>query len=253
MSDLQIEDVGVVRVLTISGPGRANALRRGTIRELDAAIAAVEREVAAGESIAGVVITGEGGRFSAGADVSELSGTIDDLDFDDDLEILTNRISCVAVPIVAAVEGACFGAAIDLAWSCDLVVVADSTRLGLPATRLGILYNPATLARLHARLGGAIVRRLVVVGQEFDGATIGAAGGAHVVDPGAALDTATALVAGMAGVSAATGATKAVLNALDSGVFAGADWGATRHQLLASAERSAALRAGRDVLGKWPT
>ncbi len=254
MSDVRVDHIDEVRLLTITRPERANALRRETIEGLTEAVAEVEQAVADGRLIAGVVITGEGARFSAGADVGELSGTIDDLGFDDELEALTARIARVPVPVVAAVEGACFGAAVDLAWSCDLVVIADNTRVGLPATRLGILYNPVTLVRLHARLGGAIIRRLVVVGEELDGAVVAAAGGARVVDPGTALDTATALVAaGADGISGAVGATKEVFATLDAAHFNAADWTATRRELLASDERAAALRAGRDALGKNQT
>ena len=244
MSDIRTNDAGGIRVIVIDRPERANSLRLSTIADVADAIADTD------PSITGLIITGSGGRFSAGADVGELAGSIDDLRFDDALQALTTLIAALPIPVVAAIEGACFGAAVDLAWSCDLVVLAETTRIGLPATRLGILYNPVTLARLHARLGGAIVRRLVVAGEELDGVTVASAGAARGVEAGATLETARSLIAAAGGVPAAVGATKAVLAALDAGDFHPTDWTATRHELLASPERMAALRAGRERLGR---
>ncbi len=246
MTDTQLDVVKGVDVVAMARPGHANALRRDTIRELHEAIKRIEDDTTRTEPIKGVIITGQGARFSAGADISELSGTIDDLDFDNELEALTHRITHCPFPVVAAVEGACFGAAIDLAWSCDLVVLSSTTRLGLPATRLGILYNPVSLARLHARLGSAAVRRLVIAGAELDGATVGAtSGAAQVVEPGTAFDTAVDLLSRGTGVPEAVSATKALLAALDASAFDPSAWEARRRVLLGSQHRKAALQDAR--------
>lgn len=159
---------GSIWQVEMDRPERANALRRRTIRQIEAVLDAAEapesdavRET--GPDARGVLLTGGLERFSAGADLSELNGTIGDLGFDDELERLCRRLTLSPLPVVAAVEGACYGAAVDLAWACDTVVVSDEARLGLPSTSLGILYNPSSVARLHARLGSPTVRRLMSV------------------------------------------------------------------------------------------
>ena len=119
--------------------------------------------------ISGVVITGGSRRFSAGADLAAFTGSLEDIEFDDELERLCRRITHSPLPIVAAVEGACYGGAVDLAWACDAVVVSEEARLAVPSTRLGILYNPVSVARLHSRLGSPVVRRLMVLQQELAG------------------------------------------------------------------------------------
>ncbi|MCP3937397.1 MAG: enoyl-CoA hydratase/isomerase family protein [Actinomycetia bacterium] len=250
MTDVHFEVIDGVAVLALARPERANALRRATIAEFDETLARIEEDLDSRESVRGVMITGQGPRFSAGADVDELSGTVDDVGFDDDLEALTGRIARLSVPVVAAVEGACFGAAIDLAWACDLVVVSRTARLGLPATRLGILYNPVSMGRLHARLGSVILRRLTVVGEELDGAAVGSAGAARVVEPGAAREVALDLLSRASGVPNAVAATKALLATLDAEDFDPTDWQPTRHELLAAEERSVALKSSRESLGK---
>ncbi len=242
--DSSVERRDDVVVVSIDRPATANALRRQTITGLGQALEEAERE-----QMRALVLTGSGGRFSAGADFSQLTGTIEDLTFDDELESLATAIAMSPVVVVAAVEGSCFGAAVDLAWSCDSVAVATNTRIALPATQVGLLYNPQSLARLHARMGPSVLRRLVVVGEELSGAIVGAAGAALAVDPGTALETAIRLGQGV-GTAEATTITKAAFAALDSGHFDPPAWQRQREDLLSSPSRFDALtKRKNDVKG----
>ena len=255
MSDVAHIVDGSVWLVEIARPERANALRRQTIRELEAVVGRAEAqhsvEAAADEAgVSGVMITGGAGCFSAGADLFELNGTIDDLTFDDELERLCRRLAHSPLPIVAAVEGACHGAAIDLAWACDAVVVSAQARFALPAISLGILYNPASVARLHARLGSSTLRRLMVLRQELPGDELGA-GAAVVVRAGTAVDVAKHLLRAPAPHSEASAVTKALLASLDAGLeHAPAVWQERREALLASPERRRALEARRASMNK---
>ena len=239
----------------IDRPERANALRRRTIRQIEAVLDAAEASESdaareTGANARGVLLTGGLERFSAGADLSELNGTIDDLGFDDELERLCRRVTLSPLPVVAAVEGACYGAAVDLAWACDAVVVSDEARLGLPSTSLGILYNPSSVARLHARLGSPTVRRLVVLQQELSGRELPPAI-AMVVRAGTTVETAKSLLGALRVDSAATAATKALLALLDSGEeFDPAVWQPEREARLTSQARRAALEDRRAAIGK---
>ena len=254
MSDVIHHVDGSIWQVEIDRPERANALRRRTVREIEAVLDSAEatgsgaaRE--AGASAAGVVLTGGVRVFSAGADLSGMSGTIDDLGFDDELERLCRRLTLSPLPVVAAVEGACFGAAIDLAWACDTVVVSEEARLALPSTSLGILYNPSSTARLHARLGSPTVRRLMVLQQQLSGGEL-PPGTATVVASGTTVDTARSMLEALRSDSAATATTKALLASLDRGEgFDPAEWQPEREALLASPERRRALEARRAAIG----
>lgn len=256
VNDLIIQRRSGARILEINRPDRANALRRGTIRRLADTLREIERQIegqienqtAGDESPGGVVITGAGGRFSAGADLAELTGTIADAGFDDELESLTTAIASHPLPVIAAVEGSCVGAAVDLAWSCDAVVVSRTARIALPATRLGILYNPSALARLHARMGAMLLRRLVVLGDEIGGPEVAAGGAAVLVEDGTAVSEAVQLLARTGGAGAAGAATKALLASLDTGSFDASAWEEQRRVLLAAPERLRALEDRRDSL-----
>ena len=252
MSDIRHRVDGPVWRVEIHRPARANALRRETIRQIEAVLDSAEASGAgeAGAEAPGVVITGGLERFSAGADLSELSGTIDDLGFDDELERLCRRLAASPLPVLAAVEGACYGAAVDLAWACDAVVVSEQARLAVPSTSLGILYNPSSVARLHARLGSPTVRRLMVLQQVVAGRDL-PPGAAIVVPAGTAADTADSLLDGSSGHRGATEATKALLASLDSAErFDPAAWQPTREALLASPARRRALEARRAAISK---
>ena len=253
MSDI-IRSVGASIIqIEINRPARANALRRITIRQMAAALDSAEGRDQArdtGASPVGVLLTGGPERFSAGADLSELNGTIDDLEFDDELEGLCRRLTLSPLPVVAAVEGPCYGAAVDLAWSCDAVVVSTEARLALPSTSLGILYNPVSVARLHSRLGSPTVRRLIVLQQELSGREL-PPGTAMVVPAGTATETARSLLRVPSFNSGPTAATKALLASLDSGEeFDPAVWQPEREARLASPARRAALEARRASLSK---
>ncbi|WP_420614323.1 enoyl-CoA hydratase/isomerase family protein [Candidatus Spongiisocius sp.] len=252
MSDVVSSVDGSIRQIEINRPQRANALRRRTLRQIEGVLDAAEAQGSGAARATGVVLTGGLERFSAGADLFELDGTIDDLGFDDDLEALCRRLALSPLPVVAAVEGACYGAAVGLAWSCDAVVVSDEARLAVPSAGLGILYNPSSLARLHARLGSQTVRRLIVLQQELSSRQL-PPGAAMIVRAGTTLETAKGLLAAHAdsAATAATAATKALLAALDSGEgFDAAGWQSEREALLASPARGAALEARRAGIGK---
>ena len=255
MSDVTHGVDGLVWQVTMDRPERANALRRETIRQIEAVLDSAEatgsdaaRE--AGTSTIGVLLTGGPNAFSAGADLSELNGTIDDLTFDDELERLCRRLTLSPLPVVAAVEGACYGAAVDLAWACDAVVVSEEARLGLPSTSLGILYNPASTARLHARLGSPTVRRLMVLQQQLPGRELPPST-ATVVPPGTTVETARSMLRALCFDSSAIAATKALLAALDRGEgFDPAEWQAEREARLASPARRRALEARRAAISR---
>ena len=255
MSDVIGSVDGSIWQIKIDRPERANALRRETIRQIGAALNRAEGSISdaareADTGAAGMLLTGGPRAFSAGADLSEQNGTTDDLGFDDELERLCRRLVLSPLPVVAAVEGACYGAAIDLAWACDAVVVSDEARLALPSTRLGILYNPSSTARLHARLGSSTVRRLMVLQQELAGREL-PPDAATVVRAGTAIETAKSLLGAHSADPEATAATKALLASLDRGEgFDPAEWQPQRTALVASPARRRALEARRAAIGK---
>lgn len=135
-------DEGIV-VLTIDRPGRRNALDLATQRELKAAFEAFEADPLARV----LVLTGTGTEsFSAGADLVELaSGVPADPEA---FPVLGSNVE-VTKPVIAAVNGAAYGAGFMLAQQCDLCVASRSALFAITEARWGRgAPYAATLPRL---------------------------------------------------------------------------------------------------------
>ncbi len=223
--------------VTMNVPERRNALSKDVLEQLGVVLGAVEDA-----GVRAVVLTGAG-NFSAGADFADLTGTVADLGYDDLLAETTRAVGAVSVPVFAAIEGACIGAGLDLAMAADVRVAGESAWLQVPAVRLGLLYSPAAIARLHRSLPRETVTRLLVLAERFPAAAAHTAGlVSHVVADGSALERAHRLAAAVAGYPTdALRQTKALLGALDAGTVEDTHWQQVRERLLASPARRDAV------------
>ena len=157
---VRIEKAGRVAHLVLDDQGaKVNTLGTGSIGELEAAFDLMEKD---GEIDAVVVRSAKPGNFIAGADVKELAGMSRSPQAHDlGLQAarrgqgLMNRIEDFPKPVVAGINGACLGGGLELALACHARVVTreDSTRLGLPELKLGILPGFGGTWRLPRLLG----------------------------------------------------------------------------------------------------
>lgn len=249
MSDdvLKITRRGRTLCLQMAATARKNALSRPLLAGLTRAVQA------AGEDTAGIVITGGLDIFSAGADFREITGTSADVAYDDAVGELTGAIRASGKLVIAAIEGPCIGAAVDVALNCDLRVAAQDSYLLLPAIRLGLLYNPEAINRLRQTYPRDTIRRLLLLGERFvaeDALTGGLV--SRVVARGEALATAAALLEEVTEAQLpALAATKQLLAAQDGDAYRADDWHTKRVQLLDSeARRDAVERARRHFVKK---
>jgi len=96
-----------------------------------------------GEGLRGVVLTGAGRHFCAGADLEALQRRLPDaatlaraLDAG---KVLLDRIREAPVPVVAAISGQCLGAGLEIALACHARVAASGAMLGFPESELGLM------------------------------------------------------------------------------------------------------------------
>ena len=143
-----------VTVITLDRPERRNALNHDALEELDTAI---HRAV---DTSRAVVVTGAGGPFCSGADLTEL----EDVGFTDRLAEVLGRLSQVPVTTVAAISGSCMGLGMQLAVACDVRVVADDAAFAVPVARLGLMVDHWTLERVARFWGEGAARQLVLTG-----------------------------------------------------------------------------------------
>ena len=157
---------GVLR-LTINDPERRNPLSMSLFGALEGAVRAVPGDVRV------VVLTGAGEQvFASGADLSELGlGGSEGLggDFGKTMEAAQAAIEACPAPVVARIQGHCLGAGYQLALACDLRVAVDTARLGVPASRFGLLPGPVHHRRMIQQLGPQVTRLLMLTGRSFSG------------------------------------------------------------------------------------
>ncbi|KRE62487.1 enoyl-CoA hydratase [Nostocoides sp. Soil756] len=148
-----------VAVVTVDRPERRNALNLEALEELHAAV--VEAVDAGARAL---VITGAGGHFCAGADLTEL----EDVGFTQRLAEVLRHLAAVPVTTVAAVEGSCMGLGMQLALACDVRVVADTARFAVPVAKLGLMVDHWTLDRLARLWGEGAARHLTLTAAVLD-------------------------------------------------------------------------------------
>ena len=178
---------GTTIVLTLNNPQRRNALAMPLREGLIAAFESIETD----RAIRAVVLTGAGGTFCAGGDITAMNVKT----LADGLERfrVTHRLVRLMIrcgkPIVAAVEGYAVGAGLSLALCCDTIVAADDSRFGAGFGRIGLIADLALNHTLPARIGLGRARQVLLYGEQMDATAAERIGLVdHVVPKGAALD-----------------------------------------------------------------
>jgi enoyl-CoA hydratase len=159
---LLYRDHGIAEVAVGDGR-RGNALSSGDWRELEHAF----RRLAQDDELRAVVVRGQGGMFSAGSDMREWveADLTDVAESFAAMEAAFTAIEDLPVPVIAEVAGVAAGAGCQLALACDLQVLAETARIGMPIARLGILVSPAFAARLSVLAGPGVARELLYTGR----------------------------------------------------------------------------------------
>ncbi len=165
---------GPVVVLTLNRPDRRNALGRELVATL---IDAIDAE-AADHATRAVVIAATGSVFCAGMDLKEAAA---DTAGSPEAEVaavadvraiadLIDRVHRLPKPTVAAVQGDALAGGAGLAIACDLMVMAESARLGYPEVRRG-LVAAVVLHDLARAAGDRRARQLLLTGEPIEAAT----------------------------------------------------------------------------------
>lgn len=187
MSEIVVEALGAIAVIRLNRPRRLNALDNALMSELVGALEACDTNGTTRVAI----VTGDERAFAAGADIGELAHPGPHLE-------VWDRLWQVGLPLIAAVRGMALGGGLELAMSCDLLVVADDARLGQPEIRLGLMPGAGGTQRLTRAVGKTTAMEMVLLGRELSGSEAFARGLASACVPaervlGKATDMAAAL------------------------------------------------------------
>ncbi len=159
-------DPAVVTV-TINRPARRNALTLAMWTELGRIFSSLSTDAA----VRAVILTGAGGAFSAGADISEFSAVRATVEDGHAYEAAANRcqvaISSCAKPTIAAISGPCFGGGVGVALSCDFRVADPSAYFAIPAARLSNVYGIVETRALFDAVGLAVAKEVLFTGRRY--------------------------------------------------------------------------------------
>ena len=202
------EDREGVRTLTLNRPDRKNAINPRLWVELADALRATARD-----DVRVLVITGAGGTFCSGADIS----TPEDIHPRHKLRRLTDvalALHDLAIPTIAKVTGVAVGAGWNLALGCDFVVATPESRFCQVFSKRGLSVDLGGSWLLPKLVGLQQAKRLVLLAETIDAEEARSLGLVTWVKPDGEIDDFVADLAGRlaAGPPVALAQSKALLN-----------------------------------------
>ncbi|THD63314.1 enoyl-CoA hydratase [Phenylobacterium sp.] len=177
---------GRVAIVSVDNQTKLNSLSSEVMAQFVAAFA----ELATEPDLRAVVLTGAGGKaFIGGANIDEMA----QLASPEAARVFILKVHgcCRAirdlpVPVIAAVNGWCLGAGLEIAAACDMRIAAETAVFGMPEVKLG-LPSVVEAALLPALIGWGRTRRILMTGETFSAADAAAWGLVEEVHPAALL------------------------------------------------------------------
>ncbi len=168
---------GVVEV-TLTGPGKGNAMGPAFWREMPALFTKLDRDPAA----RAILIRGRGGQFSYGLDLMAMMADLAPalagenlalarsrlLDLIGDMQGASDRVAACRKPVIAAIAGRCIGGGLDLAAACDIRLCSADAKFSLREVKLAIVADIGSLQRLPRIIGDGRTRELAFTGKDID-------------------------------------------------------------------------------------
>lgn len=168
-----------IAILTLDRGGARNAIPTAGWEALaDAATA-----IAATDARAVILRSAMPGVFSAGADLSEFRELVARPElrvrFREAMAAGIEAIAALPMPVIVAVDGGCFGAAVALTLACDIVLAGDEAVFATTPAKLGLTYPAGDVARLKARIGDGQAGLMLFTGTRIDADEAARIGLAH--------------------------------------------------------------------------
>jgi 2-(1,2-epoxy-1,2-dihydrophenyl)acetyl-CoA isomerase len=165
---IQLEQADAVATVTLNRPAKRNAVNGAMFEELEAVFA----HIAAEPSIRCFVLTGAGGHFCSGVDLSaleELPRSPEEMRrrMERIHEVLARIMYCPK-PGIAAVRGYAAGGGANLALACDLVVMGDDAMFAELFVRRGLVMDMSGTFTLPRSIGLHRAKELALLGETID-------------------------------------------------------------------------------------
>ena len=169
---LDIKD-GIATVL-LNRPKALNAFNHEVLLGLQKQAQAIKEN----PQVRAVIMTGAGDKaFSAGLDLKMVASGSGPMDifrryrqgYDSlySLKMIFTMYEELAAPVIAAINGYCLGAALELILCCDMRLACDTAVFGLPEIQLGVIPDLGSTQRLPRIVGPGIAKELIMTGRRI--------------------------------------------------------------------------------------
>jgi enoyl-CoA hydratase len=177
---------GGALILRFNRPRKLNAITLEMIRGLQQAVTDLECR----SDLRALVITSFGQYFSSGIDVVESFPREGDNVTPSEVRrrgkefrLLCDQLEAVEKPVIVSAQGPCWGAALELALSCDFRFASESATFALPEVKWGLVPSSGGTSRLTRLVGTGWARWLTMAGQTVTAADARLMGLVHEVQP----------------------------------------------------------------------
>lgn len=162
---IHVRHDGPVATIALARPEAKNALPTAAWR----ALAEAAGQVADARAV--ILRSDVPGIFSAGADVREFERLQADPAlrprFREAMRAGIEAVAALPMPVIAAIDGGCFGAAVALVLAADIRVAGSGAEFAVPPARLGLGYPERDVARLAAQVGKGTAAMLLFTGDRL--------------------------------------------------------------------------------------
>jgi len=182
------DDSGLVATVTLNKPDKLNALDLPMWQGLAEAFETLSED----EALRGIVLTGAGKAFAAGADIGEFDtvrATAEQAKaYDQTMRRALKAVQECPAPVVARIDGACVGGGLELAAMADLRVATTRSRFGVPIARISVVMAYPEIEAIQRLIGPARTAEVLLEGRIHDAAWALSAGLLNQVVEPEALD-----------------------------------------------------------------
>jgi enoyl-CoA hydratase/carnithine racemase len=180
-----------IATVTLNRPAQRNAMNGAMLTGLRSAFDDLE----ARRDVRVVVVRGAGPAFCAGMDLKEMESRGGARDPESDVVGVLQRVERSRHPTIALLHGDAIAGGCELALHCDLRVMAETARIGMPLARIGMIVPFVLGQKLVEIIGPAHTRQLLFTGRPIDGRRAYEIGMVHQVVPAAEVETAAQALA----------------------------------------------------------
>jgi enoyl-CoA hydratase/carnithine racemase len=180
-----------IATVTMNRPERRNAMNGALLSGLRAAFDDLDGR----RDVRVVVVRGAGPAFCSGMDLKEMEARGGARDPEGDVVAVLQRVERSKHPTIALVHGDAIAGGCELALHCDLRVMAESARIGMPLARIGMIVPFVLGQKLLEVIGPAHTRQLLFTGRPIDGRRAYEIGMVHQVVPAAEVEAAATTLA----------------------------------------------------------